>query len=86
MARIRPSLRSTATYTETNFLRLHAGDADSEQALVTLEHFASAPTGGSTPAWTCRTIIDGERMSRADALFIAKRYAAENGIPVIYED
>jgi hypothetical protein len=86
MAKIRPSLRSTETYTETNFLRLHAAGADSSDALVTLEHFAYAPPGGDRPGWTCRTIVDAEKMSRADAVFIAKSYATQNGISVIYED
>jgi hypothetical protein len=31
------------------------------------------------------TIVDSEAMSKEDALFIARSYAAENDIPVIYE-
>jgi len=89
MAKVRPSLRSSSTYTETNFLRLHAegpkGPKGSE-AVVTLEHFAYAPPVNGQPGWSCRMIVDGEKMSRADAVFIAKRYAAENGIGVIYEE
>ena len=86
MAKIRPRLRSSSTYTETNFLRLHADGADPKESLVTLEHFAYAPPVNGRPGWSCRTIVDGEKMSRADAVFIAKRYAAENGIGVIYEE
>jgi hypothetical protein len=86
MTRIRPSLRSTATFTESNFLRLHTGSGSGAEVPVTLEHFSSAPPVNGRPGWSCRTIVDGEKMTRADALFIAQRYAAENGIPVIYED
>jgi hypothetical protein len=86
MAKIRPSLRATATFTETNFLRLHSDGAGPGEPLVTLEHFSYAPPVNGRPGWSCRTIVDGERMSRADAVFIAQRYAAENNIPVIYED
>ena len=46
MARLRPSLRSTETYTETNFLRLYTEDDDARsEPLVTLEHFAYSPAG-----------------------------------------
>jgi hypothetical protein len=81
MSRVRPSLRSTETYTETNFLRLETAAADDADYLVTLEHFSS----GNGSAWSCRTIIDAEKMTRADAVFIARNYARENGIPVVYE-
>jgi hypothetical protein len=84
MARIRPSLRATATYTEANFLRLHTGSAG--ESLVTLEHFAYSASGGNRPGWSCRTIVDAEKMSRADAVFIAQNYATQNGIAVIYVD
>jgi len=79
-------LRSSSTYTETNFLRLHAEGAKGADAVVTLEHFAYAPPVDGRPGWSCRIIIDDEKMSRADAVFIAKRYATENGIGVIYEE
>jgi hypothetical protein len=61
---------------------------------VTLEHLcysakaATATVGTgmrSAQGWKCETIVDGEVMSREDALFIAKNYAAQNNIPVIYE-
>jgi hypothetical protein len=94
MIRVKPSVRPTETYTESNFLRLHtypaAGGADGRR--VTLEHLcysAKAAVGAtvtrSSQGWKCETIVDGEIMSREDALFIAKSYAAENNIPVIYE-
>ena len=81
MARVRPSLRSTETYTETNFLRLQTPGRGAVAGPVTLEHFLAE----SGLAWTCRTIIDAERMTRADAVFIARNYAREFGIPVVYE-
>ena len=85
MAKLKPSLRSTDTYTEMNFLRLHTAGEDSSEPLVTLEHFSYSADGVDKPGWSCRTIVDEEKMSRADAVFIARSYAAENGIPVIYE-
>jgi hypothetical protein len=81
MACVKPSLRSTETYTETNFLRLQTSGLDRGESPVTLEHFSC----GGGKAWSCRTIIDAELMSRADAVFIAKSYARENDIPVVYE-
>lgn len=95
MVRVKPSLRPTETYTESNFLRLHTFPAErgASGRRVTLEHLcysAKAAAGGAGGArsaigWKCETIVDGEVMSREDALFIAKSYAAENNIPVIYE-
>jgi hypothetical protein len=98
MVRVKPSLRPTETYTESNFLRLHTFPAErgASGRRVTLEHLcysakaAVAGAGGGAAArsahgWKCETIVDGEVMSREDALFIAKSYAAENNIPVIYE-
>jgi len=101
MVRLKPSLRPTETYTESNFLRLHTFPAERGAVgrRVTLEHLcysakagAASAAGAPGPAgartaqgWKCETIVDGEVMSREDALFIAKSYAAENNIPVIYE-
>lgn len=83
---MRPGLRSTETYTETNFLRLYTGADDDSVDLVTLEHFSyGAGSEGGAGGWSCVTIVDGERMSRKDAVFIARSYAKQNGIPVIYE-
>jgi hypothetical protein len=86
MASLRPSLRSTETYTETNFLRLFTADAeDRPEPLVTLEHFSYSAGDSGPGGWSCLTIVNAEAMSRKDAVFIARRYAAENSIPVIYE-
>jgi hypothetical protein len=93
MARIRPSLRPTETYTESNFLRVHtfAKRRTESVRLVTIEHLCYRPQIGPDGAprgasgWVCETIVDGEAMSREDALFIAKSYAARNDVPVIYE-
>jgi len=91
MVRVKPSIRPTETYTESNFLRLHtyAGARDAGRR-VTIEHLCYRPKVGVDGArqavgWHCETIVDGEVMSQEDALFIAKNYAAQNNIPVIYE-
>jgi hypothetical protein len=84
MARIRLSLRSTETYTEPNFLRLQLMAQERESdPLVTLEHFSCLAS--KPDRWHCLTIVDAEPMSRNDAIFIARHYAAEYGVPVIYE-
>jgi hypothetical protein len=85
MARNRPKLRATETYTATNFLRLQTCGRGADDDLATLEHFVCTPDAAeSAPAWSCVTIVDAERMSRSDAVFIAERYAVEHAIPVIY--
>jgi hypothetical protein len=86
MASIRPSLRSTETYTETNFLRLQTSVLGSQaETLVTLEHFAYSPGDDGPGGWSCLTIVDAERMTRKDAVFIARSYAREHEVPVIYD-
>lgn len=88
MTRIEPELRDSETYTESNFLRVHtAGAAKGGTApglVVTIEHLRYSPSEGRG-GWRCSTIVDRERMSKEDALFIAEHYARENSIPVIYE-
>jgi hypothetical protein len=86
MARVKPSIRPTETYTEPNFVRVQTAPAPRTGArLATIEHFAYSADGDDRAGWRCETIVDGEAMSREDALFIAHSYAQLNGIPVIYE-
>ena len=87
MARVKPSIRPTETYTEPNFLRVYTAEqakADG-QRLATIEHLSYSAAGGGKRGWSCTTIVDGEAMSKEDAMFIARSYAVENDIPVIYE-
>jgi hypothetical protein len=93
MARVKPSIRPTETYTEPNFVRVYtaaaASDADARTRVATIEHLsyraATDKAGSGRSGWRCETIVDGEAMSREDALFIARSYAIANDIPVIYE-
>ncbi len=87
MARVKPSIRPTETYTEPNFLRVHTIAGRSREArLATIEHLSYSAAGSPNRAgWHCETIVDGEAMSKEDALFIARSYAQRNGVPVIYE-
>lgn len=86
MAKIKPSIRPTETYTETNFLRVYTAPLPDRPELrsATIEHL-SYRSDGNRPGWHCETIADGEVMSKEDALFIARSYAQRNGVPVIYE-
>lgn len=89
MAKTRPSIRPTETYTESNFIRLHTADGGhvaTPLRTVTIEHMCyDARKDGVPGGWRCETIVDCEAMSKEDALFIADSYAREHGIPVIYE-
>ncbi len=89
MAKVKPSIRSTETYTESNFVRLHTAGCERSgdgERVVTIEHLCySAANGGGRAGWRCQTIVDGEPMSKEDALFIARSYAQEFDVPVIYE-
>jgi hypothetical protein len=87
MARVKPSIRPTETYTEPNFLRVYtaAGEPPSTERLATIEHLSYSAENGGRRGWNCATIVDGEAMSKEDALFIARSYAVEHDVPVIYE-
>lgn len=87
MARVKPSIRPTETYTEPNFLRVYtAGSPGHGERVATIEHLSYSATGGNgRSGWCCTTIVDGEAMSKEDAMFIARSYAVEHEIPVIYE-
>ena len=41
--------------------------------------------GGGRSGWSCTTIVDCEAMTKDDAMFIARSYAVEHDVPVIYE-
>lgn len=86
MAKLLPSLRSTDTYTESNFLFLLSCAGDDSTRKVTLEHFCRSEQGDNDSGWLCQTIIDAELMSHDDAVFIAQNYASQYDIPVIYEN
>jgi hypothetical protein len=88
MARVKPSIRPTETYTEPNFLRVYTAEQSDAHGprLATIEHLSySAAGGGSRSGWSCTTIVDCEAMSKEDAMFIARSYAVEHSVPVIYE-
>jgi hypothetical protein len=86
MARVKPSIRPTETYTEPNFIRVHTAVSAAGVRLATIEHLSyNAESGGGRSGWRCATIADGEAMSKEDAIFIARNYALRNDIPVIYE-
>jgi hypothetical protein len=90
MARIKPVIRPSETYTEPNFLRVYtAGQSEPHtERLATIEHLSYRPKGdsyGVRSGWSCSTIVDCEAMTKEDAMFIARNYAIEHDVPVIYE-
>ena len=89
MPRVQPDVRPTETFTENNFLRVHTfPDPDNPGiTLANVEHmfYGPDPARGGQPNWQCKTVTDNEPLSREDAMFIARSYAQEMGIPVIYE-
>jgi hypothetical protein len=88
MARVKPSIRPTETYTEPNFVRVYTAPQSEPRVerLATIEHLSYTPKGDDgRSGWSCSTIVDGEIMSKEDALFIARNYAIEHDVPVIYE-
>jgi hypothetical protein len=87
MARVKPSIRPTETYTEPNFLRVYTAEVPEPdgQRLATIEHLSYSAANVGRSGWSCTTIVDGEAMTKEDAMFIARSYAVEHDVPVIYE-
>ena len=88
MAKVTPSIRPSETYTEPNFLRVYRAEEPrpTGQRLATIEPLSySAKNGSGRSGWSCTTIVDGEAMTKEDAMFIARSYAVEHDVPVIYE-
>ena len=87
MARVKPSIRPTETYTEPNFLRVYTAEQTEPdgQRLATIEHLSYGRRAATSAVWNCTTIVDCEAMSKDDAMFIARSYAVEHDVPVIYE-
>ena len=86
MPKLKPSIRPSETYTEPNFLRVITA-APSRAPRASRPSSTVLPAEGrrAKPGWKCATIVDGEAMSKEDAMFIARNYAVENDVPVIYE-
>jgi hypothetical protein len=90
MARLKPSIRPSETYSVPNFLRVYTaaqGEPRGER-LATIEHLSYRAKGdgaGGRSGWSCSTICDAEAMTKEDAMFIARNYAIEHEVPVIYE-
>ena len=89
MTQVKPDVRPTETFTESNFLRVHTfrHPQDEGLTLATLEHlfYGPDPARGGRAGWQCSTVVENEPLSREDAMFIARSYAEEMDIPVIYE-
>ena len=64
MARVKPSIRPTETYTEPNFLRVYTAErAPLGERLATIEHLSyTAADAGKRLGWSCTSIVDGEAM------------------------
>lgn len=88
MVNTEPAVRMTDTYTEPDFVRVQtwADAAGNGGWLATIEHFSYRPADDDERSgWRCMTVAEAEAMSREDALFIARSYAQQNGIPVVYD-
>jgi hypothetical protein len=86
MAKLKPKLRSSETYSGPNFLRLHTRPADGEARSVTIEHMCyGAKDTGASGIWCCKSVVESELMSLEDARLIAQGYAEQLDVPIIYE-
>jgi hypothetical protein len=89
MPRVQPDVRPTETFTENNFLRVHTfpDEQPTGLTLANVEHlfYGPDPQQGDKLCWQCKTVAENEPLSRDDAMFIARAYAKEMDIPVIYE-
>jgi hypothetical protein len=87
MPKLKPSIRPGETYTEPNFLRVHTvarAEPSTERPRPSSTPLYQPKGRRPKPGWNCD---DRRRRGdvQEDAMFIARNYAIEHNVPVIYE-
>lgn len=83
--RILPALDAGETYTDPDFLLvLTSTDSDGE-SVSEIDRMFAAKREDDTGSWVCKTITQRTKMSHEAAMALAKMYAEQKEIPVIYE-
>ena len=88
MARVKPSIRPTETYTEPNFLRVYTAEQPEPRGerLATIEHLSYTPRAAASGR---RLELHDDRRRRSDVEGRRDVHRAqlrvEHDIPVIYE-
>lgn len=83
--KILPALGAGETYTEPDFLLVQTSTNKAGESLSVIDRMFAAKREDDTGSWVCKTITVKTKMSHQDALKMAKAYAAEHDVPVVYE-
>lgn len=83
--KILPALGAGETYTDPDFLLVQTStDCDGESRTV-IDRMFAAKREDDTGSWVCKTITLRTEMSHEAAVEVARVYAEENQVPVVYE-
>lgn len=83
--KILPALDEGETYTDPDFLLVQTSTDHEGDSHTVIDRMFSAKREDDTGSWVCKTITARTRMSHGAALAMAKVYAAEHEVPVIYQ-
>ena len=82
--KILPALGDGETYTDRDFLLVQTSTDDDGQSHTVIDRMFVTEAENDNDCWACETITATTKMSHGAALAMAKVYAQENQVPVIY--
>lgn len=84
-AKILPALDAGETYTDPDFLLVQTSTDSEGESVAEIDRMFSAKREDDTGSWVCKTITQRTKMSHQAAMELARIYAQQKEIPVIYE-
>jgi hypothetical protein len=83
--RILPALDTGETYTDPDFLIVQTSTDCTGESRTVIDRMFSAKREGDFAGWICKTITLRNKMTHEAAVDIARAYAEENHVPVVYQ-
>lgn len=83
--RILPALDTGETYTDQDFLIVQTSTDCNGDSHTVIDRLFAAQREDNTGSWLCKTITLRNKMSHEAAVEIARVYAEENHVPVVYQ-
>ena len=82
--KILPALGDGETYTDRDFLLVQTSTDDGGQSHTVIDRMFATGRLNTADSWACETIAATTKMSHGTALAMAKVYAREHQVHVIY--
>ena len=83
--KVLPALEPGETYTEDDFLLVQTSTSNDGQTTADIERMFTMKREDDEERWGFKTVTSMMKMSREEAMVLAKAYAESHDIPVIYE-